>query len=71
MTTSRLCNADRIAVAPTHSQTRRFSGKVFNLAAWVPTKAGAQNLKRQWGNKLGANVRVVKMKYGYNIYVRT
>jgi len=55
----------------TQKATRRFNGQVFHFADWVPTKTKARIAKQKWLNGSAVNVRVVKMKDGYNIYVRT
>lgn len=54
----------------THKLHRKFDGKTFNWADWAPTKAQAQVIKIKWGDLLGANVRVTKVKHGYYIWVR-
>jgi hypothetical protein len=52
--------------------TRKFNGHIFHLADWSPTKRGARATANKWVKSgVAVNVRVVKMKYGYNVYVRT
>jgi|GEM_PF-3649924 len=55
----------------TQKATRKFGGTTFNFANWVPNKQDADREKRRWATKTGANVRTVKVKPGYNVYVRT
>lgn len=55
----------------TQKSTRKFGGKEYIFADWAPSRAEARIIKNKWGARLGANVRVVKMRHGYNIYVRT
>ena len=50
---------------------RKFNGKEFRWIDWAPTKTAAQAAKKRWLKAVSwANVRAVKVKHGYNIYIR-
>ena len=50
---------------------RMFDGKRFEWADWAPTKSDALRSRARHVKALPwVNIRVVKMKHGYNIYIR-